>query len=373
MSTFTLPDLGEGVREAELVAWSVTVGDHVVADQPLVSVETDKAVVEIPAPYSGEVRAVHGAPGDIVKVGAPLVEIETGERKDKGAVVGELPEAKAETRAEIKAAAKAPARPAEKPAQAAAVVRAAPAARKLAAELGVELSGVAGEGPGGTVTLAQVRSLAAGAGEGLRGPRRAMAAAMSRARDEVSPATLTEDADISGWGAKADPTVRLVQALAAGCKASPVLNAWFEGEALTLKRSEAVDLAIAVDTEEGLFAPVLRGAEALSAAKIRKGVSALVEAVRARTNAPEDLKGATITLSNFGMIGGRYAQLVVSPPQVAILGAGVIAERPAVRKGKLVAARIMPLSLTFDHRAVTGGEAVRFMAAVKAHLERKRA
>jgi pyruvate dehydrogenase E2 component (dihydrolipoamide acetyltransferase) len=362
MTTFRLPDLGEGLTEAEIVAWHVSVGDHVITDQPLVSVETDKAVVEIPSPHSGTVAKLHGAPGDIVETGAALVEIDTGAAKDRGAVVGELEAAKPSA---PKPTAKAPAR--------APRVAAAPAVRRLAQELGVDLAGVTGSGPGGAILSADVEAAAGGApkvgrGEPLRGVRRSMAKAMAASGAAVVPATVTDRADITAWGADETPMLRLVRAVCAACAAEPALNASFDGTGRML--NPQVNLAIAVDTPDGLFTPVLRGAEQLSPEELAMRLAELRDSVERRTIAPEALKGGTITLSNFGMIGGEHAALVVSPPQVAILGAGRIHDAVLAIEGKPTVRRVLPLSLTFDHRAVTGGEAARFLQTIIEDLSR---
>ncbi|MEX2648600.1 MAG: dihydrolipoamide acetyltransferase family protein [Alphaproteobacteria bacterium] len=362
MKTFALPDLGEGLEEAEIVAWHVAQGDRVGADQPLVAVETDKAVVEVPAPFAGRVLALHGAPGDTVKVGAPLVDIETGESPDTGTVVGELPttpERASPTRS---------ARPSPTPITGRA--KAMPAVRGLATELGVDIERLAGTGPGGFVTSDDVKAAAGTrsvASEPLRGLRRAMARAMARARLQAVPATVTDEADVDAWPAGEDVTLRLIRALVSGCKAEPALNAGYDGDGRRLHEHVAVGLA--VDTPNGLIVPVLRDADRKPTEALRVVVERLKRAVVDRSIAPEDLRGATITLSNFGTLGGRHAALVVTPPQVAILGAGRLEPRPVARAGGIVAHGILPLSLTFDHRVVTGGEAARFLAAVKADLE----
>ena len=358
MSVFHLPDLGEGLQEAEIVTWHVGEGDHVVADQPLVSVETDKAVVEIPAPYAGLVAKLHGAPGDIVQTGSSLVEFADAPEADTGAIVGEI-----EPRAP-KAEAAAPRLGG----------RAAPATRRRAAELGVDIADLAGSGPGGTITLADVekaaRRDAAGRVQPLRGVRRAMASNMARAHAAVVPATVTDEADIGGWAAGEDVTMRLVRAIVAGCTAVPALNAHFLGEANGRVLHEHVDLGIATDTPDGLFVPVLRNVGRRDTADLRRGLERMKADVRARSVPRDELVGATITLSNFGMFGGRHAQMVVLAPQVAIVGAGRIRADLRVGDGTIRITRVMPLSMTFDHRVVMGGEAARFLAALVADLER---
>lgn len=358
MTTFALPDLGEGLTEAELVAWHVSPGDHVTADQPLVSVETDKAVVEIPSPWSGTVEALHGKPGDILPIGAPLADITSGAAKDTGAIVGDITAAKPP----------APRAPAKHPARArvGATPPATPAVRQLARTLGVDLARLTGSGPGGAILSADVKA-AAPSGEPLRGVRRAMAKAMAAAGATVVHASLTDRADIGAWGADANPTLRLIRATAAACAAEPALNAQFDGERRSM--NSHVDLAIAVDTPDGLFAPVLNRVDAVSPEDLAGRLAVLKQAVASRTLAPRELRGGTITLSNFGTLGGEHAALVVSPPQVAILGAGRIHDAVLAIGGKPVVRRVLPLSLSFDHRAVTGGEAARFMAAARADLE----
>src|SRR5438874_7204571 len=359
MSTFVLPDLGEGLQEAELVAWHVGEGDHVVADQPLVSVETEKAVVEVPSPQDGKIARLCVQPGERVKVGGPLVEFEEGPRTDTGTIVGELAAAPPQSVPQTQA------------------VKAAPAVRALAQRLGVNLAQVTASGPGGAVTSADVErgaraQTAAGPVEPLAGVRRAMAVNMARSHAEIVPATVSDEADIAAWAPQSDVTIRLARAIAAGCAASPGLNAWYDGRTMERRLLKQIDLGLAVDTEDGLFVPVLRNIGGRDAADLRRGIEAMKKDVRARKVPVAELRGQTITLSNFGMFAGRFAALVIVPPQVAILGAGRITERPVVADGKLATHRILPLSLTFDHRAVTGGEAARFLKAAIEDLETPR-
>ncbi len=361
MTTFNLPDLGEGLQEAEVVAWHVGVGDHVVADQPLVSVETEKAVVEIPSPQPGRIAELFVGVGDILQIGAPLVSFEEQAAADPGTVVGEIPgEAPTAPAADTK-----PGHPG---------VKAAPAVRKLAQELGVDLTTVQASGPGGTVIKADVER-AAGAATGggpmepLRGVRRAMAKNMARAHAQVVPTTVTDEANLGAWGPESDVTIRLIRAIAAACQAEPALNVSYFGDAEERQLHERVDLGIAMDTEEGLFVPVLRNVGERDAADLRRGLEAMKSDVERRSVPLDELRGQTITLSNFGMHGGQHAALVVLPPQVAILGAGRRQDRVVAIDGEPAVRSVLPLSLTFDHRAVTGGEASRFLAAVIVDLE----
>jgi 2-oxoisovalerate dehydrogenase E2 component (dihydrolipoyl transacylase) len=365
MRQFILPDLGEGLEAAEIVSWHVNEGDHVVTDQPLVSVETDKAVVEVPSPWSGRIAKVFGTKGDLVKVGAPLVEFAEGAEQDTGTVVGQLDTSERQAAEAERSAEPAPAR----------MLQALPAVRALAHKLDVDLNAVQATGPGGTITRADVERAAksfaeAGPAEALRGMRRAMALRMAAAHAEVVPATVTEDADIDEWRTGEDPSVRLMRAIAAACWAEPALNAWYNSGAGARRLVKRIDIGIAIDTEGGLIVPVMRNVAERDVRDLRAGLDRLRADAAARSIPPEELRGATITLSNFGMIGGRFASLVVVPPQVAIVGAGRIAEMVVAHLGQPSVRRVLPLSLTFDHRVVTGGEAARFMVALKSDLER---
>jgi pyruvate dehydrogenase E2 component (dihydrolipoamide acetyltransferase) len=197
-----------------------------------------------------------------------------------------------------------------------------------------------------------------------------MAQRMAAAHAEVVPTTVTEEADIGGWAIDEDATIRLIRAMAAACQAEPSLNAWYNAAAGERRIVRRIDIGIAVDTDGGLIVPVLRNVAERDAADLRAGLDRMRADAKARTVPAEELRGATISLSNFGMIGGRFASLIVVPPQVAIVGAGRIGERVVVYGGKPAVRRIMPLSLTFDHRVVTGGEAARFLVALKSDLER---
>jgi 2-oxoisovalerate dehydrogenase E2 component (dihydrolipoyl transacylase) len=367
MKTFTLPDLGEGLPEAEIVSWHVNAGDRVVEDQPLLSVETDKAVVDIPAPWSGHVVELIASPGDIVATGTPLARFDIeGGGDDAGAIVGKLPQAEPAEAGVLVRTVEAASRRA----------KAVPAARRKAADLGVALGDFTGSGPGGVITVEDVET-AAGAGqrgaregwETLRGVRRAMARNMARAHAEVVPATVTEEAVLANQPAAHNVTVALIRAVGAACLAEPALNAWYDDKAGARRLHDRLDLGIAVNTEEGLFVPVLRDVTN----RTREDLAAALEAIKrdtaVRSIPRADLEGQTMTLSNFGSIGGRHAALVVMPPQVAILGAGRIRQEARVIGEEIEAASVLPLSLTFDHRAVTGIEATRFLMAVVAHLE----
>jgi len=406
MTTFNLPDLGEGLAEAEIVRWHVKSGDQVKVDQPMVAVETAKAVVEVPSPYTGVIRALHGNPGDMIATGAPLVEFDVAaapastrpapakapERPaadDSGTVVGSMPTTNEEEFIETAVAGGNSGAPRER-------VRAAPAVRALAKRLGVDLARVAGSGRGGLITVDDVMTtsgptalhtaatvtalktapsapraaVAGGEPEKLRGLRRAMAQSMSLARDNVMNCTLFDDADLHRWAKGQDFTIRLLRAIGAACRAEPGLNAWFDGEAQSRRLLARVDVAMAVDTPDGLLVPVIRDVGGRAAEALRADVDRLKRTARDRTVAPEDLRDFSFMLSNYGMIAGRYATPVVVPPVVAILGAGRLSHDVIAVMGGIEAHLRMPLSLTFDHRCVTGGEAARFLAALMRDLER---
>jgi len=394
MKRFNLPDLGEGLQEAEIVRWHVAVGDRVEVDQPMVAMETAKAVVEVPAPFAGIVTTLHGKAGDTIATGAPLVDFQadgTGDTVDagvaQGGVVGHMPETD-EVIATGAAAAGARA--------AARRQRVLPAVRDVALKLGVDIESLRGNGPGGTITLDDVLAAKTapsyamsaplaintpsvmrpaigltetGELEVLRSLRRAMAQSMTLSRDSVMECTVFDDADIEGWLPGGDYTGRLLRAISSGCRAEPGLNAWFDGANQGRRLFQPIHVGIAVDTPDGLLVPVIRDVANRDAAQLRAEVNRLKSGARDRSLPPADLKDFTIMLSNFGVMAGRYATPVVVPPAVAILGSGRIARDVVATERGIEAHRRIPLSLTFDHRCVTGGEAVRFLAAVIADLQ----
>jgi 2-oxoisovalerate dehydrogenase E2 component (dihydrolipoyl transacylase) len=360
MRVFNLPDLGEGLQEAEIVEWHVKPGDAIDSDQAMVSVETDKAIVEVPAPYAGKVEKLFGAPGDKIHVGAPLVGFE-GAAADSGTIVGDL-------------GTKSSARQARAASAPRTEVKATPAVRALARSLNVELASVEASGPGGTVTTEDVKRAARGPAPVPASPQKGMRATMARsmtlAHQEVAAVTVIDDADVEHWPKGTSALARLARAIIAAAKGEPGLNAWYDAKADARTLREEVDLGVAVDLPDGLLVPVLRNAHQLEGDALARELDDLVAKARERSLSPEMLRGATITLSNYGAIGGRYASPMVVPPQVAIVGAGRIEKRPVVTAaGQIAAHRVLPLSLTFDHRAATGGEAARFLNSVKRDLE----
>ena len=381
MSTFKLPDLGEGLAEAEILEWHVKPGDHVLVDQPMVSVETAKAVVEVPVPYSGVVTALHGAVGDIVATGAPLIDF------DSGTVVGSMPPTSAEEFVESVTLGRTRG---NGNGNGDARNRAVPMARALARRFGLDLTGIAGSGPAGLIKLDDVLIHAQGTtvpglqrpdasaltvpsdatAEPLRGARRAMAHSMSLSRDQIPLSTVCDDADIDAWSQRGDYTLRLIRAMIRAWRAEPSLNAWYDSASNSRILLKHIDLAIAVDTPGGLIVPVLRNIQDKSPEQLKAAIFQQKIAAHQRSLTPEDLRDFTLMMSNFGTLAGRYGIPIVVPPAVAILGAGKVRQDAVVVGGAVAAHRRMPLSLSFDHRCVTGGEACRFLAAVIGDLER---
>lgn len=390
MSIFRLPDLGEGLPDAEIREWHVKVGDEIQADEPLVSMETAKAVVEVPSPQTGKIVKLYGKAGDTIDTGAALVEFlgageaknvttpastttdTTGTHNKSSTVAGKieegteiLDEANYATTNSIHTA---------KPAVA--TIKATPAVRALAKKLGVDLSCIKATGANGIVTADDVKAASLsqaeiGDAEPLKGVRKAMAATMTQSHSEVAPATLFDDADLYNWDKNQDITVRLIRALVAACKAEPSLNAWYDSTNNTRRVAKNIHLGLAVDTPEGLFVPVLKNIEQTDLSALRDQIETIKSQIKDRTIAQEQLRGNTITLSNIGTVAGKYACPVVVPPTVAIIAIGKIFNTVHLNSdNQLENHRTIPVSLTFDHRTVTGGEAARFLAAFISDLQK---
>ncbi len=371
MKYFKLPDLGEGLPEAEIVHWHIKVGDTVKTDQIMVEVETAKAIVEIPSPQDGTIVALFGQAGDIIHTGEPLVEFESSQSDDSGTVVGSLKQAESTASVDHFIIGAAPS------SRQAHHSRTTPAVRALAKRLNVDLEQLTPAPDKEFITATDIERAAAlqqahGEAHVLKGVRRVMAKNMALSHAQVVPVTLVEDADIHDWSANSDLTMRLIHAIAQACKASPNLNAWFDGHSLSLRLMNEINIGIAVDSADGLFVPVLNNVGARTLTDLRKGLNQMRADIKQRSIPPSHMQGATITLSNFGTIAGRYANPVVVPPQVAIIGCGVARDEVVARDGKVEIRKTLPLSITFDHRAATGGEAARFMAALLEDLKMKK-
>jgi pyruvate dehydrogenase E2 component (dihydrolipoamide acetyltransferase) len=406
MKIFKLPDLGEGLPDAEIVEWHVAEGDEVTLDGPLVSMETAKAVVDVPSPYTGKVAKLFGQAGDVIETGDPLagfyVEGESGAemaeeapeitephpdpeeteevQEDAGTVVGQMESSDAVVSDGLSSVAG---------------VKVTPAVRALARKLKVDLATVAPTGKDGVVKRGDVENAAkqplptrpapaaapeptpvkaapaappSGEWEPVRGTRRTMARIMSEAHRSIVPTSLMDDADIHNWAYGQDIMVRLIRSMWAGAQAEPGLNAWYDGEQSMRILHKGMDVGMAVDTPDGLFVAALREVHAGTAQDVRDKINRLRENVQNRSIPPEDMKGYTIMLSNFGIFAGRYATPIINPPCVCIVAAGKLRHEVVPVLGGFEVHRTIPLSLTFDHRACTGGEAARFLMAMIADL-----
>jgi len=248
-----------------------------------------------------------------------------------------------------------------------------PAVRALAKKLKVDLAKMAAQGTRITAEMVQqaaAQRLVLPEGyEKLSNVKRAMVLAMQRSHQDIVPVTVIDDADIHAWQGKQDITVRIIRAIIAACHAEPALNAHFNSDTMSLKRFENVNLGLAVDMPHGLFVPVIKDAAKRSDEALREKIQQFKAQAQTKSIAKEDLQAATIVLSNFGAIAGRYANPIILPPTVAIVGIGRLFDQFVPdEEGKPVLHRMMPISLTVDHRAITGGEAVRFLRAMIDHL-----
>lgn len=376
MRFFNLPDLGEGIPEADIVEWHVKEGDSVQEDQMMVSVETAKAIVEVPSPCTGVIARLCGVPGDTILTGEPLVEF-VSDQEDSGTVVGKLASdddsqgsLKGQDDAFIIGAA---------PDNGAESTTAQHSLLDLARDLNMDLDALSkGAGTDKRMhrnsasafsSLTDQKSYSLEKPEPLKGVRKHMARTMTESHASVVPVTLFDDADIDHWSRKKgsekeDITVRLIQAITHACQQEPALNAWFDGASMSRQLHDSVELGLAVDSEEGLFVPVIRDAHNKNNKQLRETINHLRESVKTRSLPNSDLQGATITLSNFGVFAGKYATPVVVPPMVCIVGVGKLKEEIISVAGKPESHCLLPLSLSFDHRAVTGGEATRFLHAM---------
>jgi 2-oxoisovalerate dehydrogenase E2 component (dihydrolipoyl transacylase) len=391
---FKMPDLGEGTVTAEVVEWKVKVGDTVKEDQIIAEVMTDKAAVEIPAPVSGRVVSLTGAPGDMVAVGAELIAFETGDSPPAGAAV--------------KAAAPAPASRPEKPAPAAEEqdfgattrVMASPATRRKAQDAGVDLAKVSGSGPGGRISARDLDAVIAGkstaaarpamrtAREGTEeikviGVRRVIAERMSAAKRNIPHFAYVEEVDVtelealrqhlnSRLGKGAPPLTYLpflVAALVRVLEAFPQCNAVHDAERNVIVRHRAVHVGIATQTPHGLKVPVVRNAEARALADLAAEMRRVSEAARSNKTTREELIGSTITVTSLGRLGGIASTPVINAPEVAIVGVNKAVLRPVVLDGAIAVRRVMNLSSSFDHRFVDGFDAAAMIQALKERLE----
>lgn len=372
---FRLPDIGEGVTQAELIAWHVAIGDQLEEDQPMAEVMTDKASVEMTAPASGLVVALHGVPGETITIGAPLVELE----------LDTPPAAPPPT-----PAAPAPPTTPAAPSPGGTSPLASPATRHRARAQGIALRDVPGTGPDGRITAADLEGfLARGtAPAGVRevkiiGLRRQIAMRMQEAKRNIPHFTYIEEVDMTALeaqraalneGRTADqPKLTLLpflmRALVKTLPRFPQLNAHYDGETGLLRLYEPVHIGIATQTPAGLLVPVVHHAETLDLWRAAHEVARLATAAREGRATRAELTGSTITLSSLGALGGLAATPIINAPEVAIIAPNRLGERPVVRNGQITIRTMMNLSAAFDHRIVDGFEAASFIQALREILE----
>ena len=407
---FKFPDIGEGLTEGEIVRWLVKEGDEVKEGQPLVEVETDKALAEIPSPRTGVILKILAKEKEIVKVGQVMVVIgEKGEAlaapppKPKSVgVVGELEEAPEEVpAAEVRGEA-------ARPTFVSPHASATPAVRALAKELGVDINKMKGTGPEGRVLEKDIRQAAEVKEKPaevkpveapkkvrkydlygyvdrvpLRGVRRSIAKAMVKSKYTAPHVTTMDEADVTElWkirekekkaaekkGIKLTILPFIIKAVLAGLKEHPYLNATLNDEDEEIILKKYYNIGVATDTPEGLMVPVVKNANDKSILQLAEELTQLTEKARNRTIDLADLKGGTFTITNYGALGGIYGTPIINHPEVAILGTGRIKDTPVVREGKVEIRKILFLALSFDHRVVDGAEAARFLNTVIARLE----
>jgi 2-oxoisovalerate dehydrogenase E2 component (dihydrolipoyl transacylase) len=427
---FKLPDVGEGTAEAEIVAWHVKVGDVIAEDQNLVDVMTDKATVEMTSPVSGKVIAMHGEPGEMAPVGAPLVELEVegaGNVKGNGASAPKPVEAKPAATPEAKKEIPPPPRsggegkgegvskPAPvSPARASTATQAfttraagdkpvaSPAVRQRAHEMGIELQYVPGTGPAGRIDHADLDAFIASGGrnavmrggpgpaprEGIEdvkiiGLRRKIAEKMQDSKRRIPHYAYVDEVDmteleslrvhLNATRKKDQPKLTVLpffmRALVKVLPDYPQINARFDDEAGIVHRYAPVHIGIATQTANGLIVPVVHHAEALDIWQSATEVARVSTAARENKATKDELTGSTITITSLGPLGGLVTTPVINHPEVAIVGPNAILDRPVVRDGAVVVRKMMNLSSSFDHRVVDGYDAAEFIQRVKALLE----
>ncbi|WP_430389251.1 dihydrolipoamide acetyltransferase family protein [Blastomonas fulva] len=411
--TFNLPDIGEGIAEAEIVAWHVKIGDRIEEDGRIADMMTDKATVEMESPVSGLVTRVAGAEGDVIAIGSMLVEIEIeGEGSDAGgapvtetvpepetieAETPKLPQveevASAPVAAPAPAAPKAAAAPAVVDAEASAKVLASPVVRQRARDLGIDLAKVR-PSEGTRIRHADLDAYLnyggtrAGPGraadEEIRviGMRKRIAQNMAESKRNIPHFTYVEEIDVTkmedmrgemnasrGDRPKLTALPILIAAICKTLREYPMLNARYDDEANVVTRFGAVHLGIATQTDAGLMVPVLRGAESLSVWDMASEIARLADAARSGKAKSEELSGSTLTLTSLGPLGGIATTPVINRPEVAIIGPNKIVERPMVVDGAVVIRKMMNLSISCDHRVVDGYDAASFVQALKRRIE----
>ncbi|HEY1675680.1 MAG TPA: dihydrolipoamide acetyltransferase family protein [Streptosporangiaceae bacterium] len=416
MPDFLLPDLGEGLAEAEVIAWHVAVGDQVTIDQPVVEVETAKAAVEVPVPFAGTVARLHATPGSMVAVGQPLISVDpAGRPPAAGETAGQTPAPAEESSGNVLIGYGTPAAtgarrrranragPHRSPGPARVI---SPLVRKLARDAGLDLADVRGTGPSGIIRRCDIeqagRASAAGTpikpdtapatGDGiaattgtgetripLRGVRRAVADKLTRSRREIPEATVWVDVDATEFlAARAvlntrtpDRPVSLVALLGRftvlALRRYPELNAHIDGDEIVIPGH--VHLGFAAQTDRGLVVPVVRDAHRLSTRDLSAALTSRTAAARAGELRPAELTGGTITINNYGVFGVDGSAAIINHPEVAIVGLGRIIDRPWAVDGQLAVRKISQLTLSFDHRVCDGGTAGGFLRTLADYIE----
>jgi 2-oxoisovalerate dehydrogenase E2 component (dihydrolipoyl transacylase) len=384
---FLLPDLGEGLEDAEVSQWLVAEGDRVELNQTLVEVTTAKATVELPSPWAGVIERLHAAPGDIVAVGSPLVSVRVDDAP-QAAPSGRRPVLVGYGVDESADAAPAAQRDSPSTASSAPAAAATPAVRKLAKDRGIDLSALTGTGPGGRITRDDVEraggtEAAAAAADAevvpVRGVRRIIAERLTRSVREIPQVTtfITLDAtavhafreQLAGTGGRVGPLPIVLRALADTCAAHPSINASFSAERSEVLLHRRVHVGVATDTERGLVVPVVRDVHTKGIAEIADEVARLVAAARDGSIPAGDLSGGTITVTNVGTFGAESGTPIIDPPQGAILAVGVIEPRALVVNGAVEARPACTLALTFDHRLLDGAQAGRALRDLRDLLQ----
>ncbi|MDO8631991.1 MAG: dihydrolipoamide acetyltransferase family protein [Phycisphaerales bacterium] len=421
---FVLPDLGEGIAEAQIVRLLVKEGDRIESDQYLMEVETDKAAVEIPSPYTGIARKIHVKEGQTVNVGAVIVTFDDGEASGKASAPGKTesktaskPAAAAQSSAPVSAARAPIVGPVELHREAT-VAPAAPAVRKLAREMGLDIDTIKGTGPGGRITREDLDRAKSGPrptalaapragderpaapptaripgvqdtdkwGRVYREPinqiRKTIANQMSRSAFTAVHVTHSDEADITeldrvrhqlNEATGNDPKLTImsfvIRATCIALRKYPIFNSSFDLEAGQIVYKDYVNIGIAVDTERGLIVPVVRNADQLSLRGITAALRGIAERVRTNQFAIEDLRGGTFTITNVGALGGMFSTPIINYPEVAILGMGRSRKVPVLRDGQLAEALMLPLNVSFDHRATDGANAARFTGEIMSYLQ----
>jgi pyruvate/2-oxoglutarate dehydrogenase complex dihydrolipoamide acyltransferase (E2) component len=402
---FALPDIGEGVVEAEIVEWKVSEGDSVALDQPLVVLLTDKAEIEVPSPRAGRVARLCFAPGQVARVGEVLVEIDEAAKPAPGSGEATSPDVQPTRAAEPEHAGAAPPRMPQRPSrerpgaerEGADGAHAVPAVRELARRLGVDLARVRGSGPGGRIMRRDVEAFqasapqtraAAGAEEPrkdpadwrrepLRGLRRAIAERMTASRRTAAHFTYVEELDLTELLARiaasalagTSPLAFIAHACVRALAAFPVLNASLDDARGEIVYKGAVHLGIATATDGGLVVPVIRDAAGLGVAALAQRIAELAERARSGRAQPGELSGSTFTITSLGKLGGVVSTPILNPPEVAILGINAIRRLPRVLGDAIVPRQVMNVSLSVDHRIADGLVAARFVEELRRPLE----